>query len=81
MSWNLRGILPGGLVLTTNTGPMNECIPAFLVDVKNTKEILGKTTVNDTFNGKHEGNTRLATRKIFQAYPVKLISGYYRKEI
>ena len=34
----------GGLVLTTNTGPMNECIPAFLVDVENTKnEILGKT--------------------------------------
>ena len=44
MSWNLEASYSGGLVLTTNTGPMNECIPAFLVDVKNTKnEILGKT--------------------------------------
>ena len=34
----------GGLVLTTNTPPMDECIPAFLVDVKNiATEKLGKT--------------------------------------
>jgi len=33
----------GGLVLTTNTPPMNECIPAFLVDVENiTTEKLNK---------------------------------------
>ena len=33
----------GGLVLTTDTGPMNECIPAFLVDVEEVKsEKLGK---------------------------------------
>jgi len=34
----------GGLVLTTNTPPMNECTPAFLVDVDSiTTERLGKT--------------------------------------
>lgn len=34
----------GGLVLTTNTPPMNECVPAFLVDVESTSsEKLAKT--------------------------------------
>ena len=33
----------GGLVLTTNTPPMNECVPAFVVDVEETStEMLGK---------------------------------------
>ena len=33
----------GGLVLTTNTPPMNECIPAFVVDVETTSTLmLGK---------------------------------------
>ena len=34
----------GGLVLTTNTEPMDECKPAFLVDVENiSTEKLGKS--------------------------------------